>query len=170
MSANLHLEPNSTTSVDAANNAALLRELAQVNDDRRQARFVCVISAAKDGMKWPASEVRRKAFCCMPLGGSSGFGYDPLFFFPPLAKTFAELTPERKAAVSHRGQALRAFLEWCAACRRLRSRVQTPFSPAGRPCVTGGTQLCLSRHLRLAAIGVKFVDIRIRGTRFISSI
>jgi XTP/dITP diphosphohydrolase len=41
-----------------------------------------------------------------------GFGYDPLFYFPALGKSFAELTPEEKAGVSHRGEALRKFLEW----------------------------------------------------------
>jgi XTP/dITP diphosphohydrolase len=44
--------------------------------------------------------------------GSGGFGYDPLFFFPALGKTFAELTPEEKAGVSHRGAAFRKFLKW----------------------------------------------------------
>jgi XTP/dITP diphosphohydrolase len=44
--------------------------------------------------------------------GSGGFGYDPLFYFPSLGKTFAELTSEEKAAVSHRGAAFRKFLEW----------------------------------------------------------
>jgi XTP/dITP diphosphohydrolase len=44
--------------------------------------------------------------------GTGGFGYDPLFFFPSLKKTFAELTTEEKAQVSHRGQAFRKFLQW----------------------------------------------------------
>jgi len=43
--------------------------------------------------------------------GSSGFGYDPLFYYPPFGCTFGELTPERKLEVSHRGQALRAMLQ-----------------------------------------------------------
>jgi len=47
--------------------------------------------------------------------GNNGFGYDPLFWFAPLSKTFAELTPEEKAAVSHRGNAIRQFLAWCQA-------------------------------------------------------
>ena len=44
--------------------------------------------------------------------GSQGFGYDPLFYFPPLDKTFAEISAEQKAEYSHRGKAFRAFLEW----------------------------------------------------------
>ena len=115
---NLHLEPNNTISVDAANNAVLLRELARVGDDRRQARFLCVISAAKDGHEVATFRGEAEGVLLHVPRGSNGFGYDPLFFFPPLAKTFAELSPEQKAAVSHRGQALRAFLQWCAGGRR----------------------------------------------------
>jgi XTP/dITP diphosphohydrolase len=44
--------------------------------------------------------------------GSNGFGYDPLFFFPQIQKTFAELSAEEKAKYSHRGAAFRKFLEW----------------------------------------------------------
>jgi len=44
--------------------------------------------------------------------GGMGFGYDPLFYFPSLGKSFAELTAEEKARVSHRGEALRSFLKW----------------------------------------------------------
>jgi XTP/dITP diphosphohydrolase len=44
--------------------------------------------------------------------GSNGFGYDPLFFFPQIDKTFAQLTAEEKAQYSHRGAAFRQFLEW----------------------------------------------------------
>ena len=44
--------------------------------------------------------------------GSNGFGYDPLFYFPQIRKTFAELNAEQKAQFSHRGAAFRAFLEW----------------------------------------------------------
>ena len=112
---NSRLEPNGATSVDAANNTALLRELAQVGDDRRQARFVCVISAAKEGREVASFRGEAEGLVLRAPRGSSGFGYDPLFFFPPLAKTFAELSPAQKMAVSHRGRALRAFLEWCAA-------------------------------------------------------
>jgi XTP/dITP diphosphohydrolase len=44
--------------------------------------------------------------------GTGGFGYDPLFFFPQIGKTFAELAPEEKAKHSHRGAAFRKFLDW----------------------------------------------------------
>ena len=62
---------------------------------------------------------RSRTFAAKPQGvilhearGAMGFGYDPLFYFPSLAKSFAELTPEEKALVSHRGEALRKFLAW----------------------------------------------------------
>jgi len=45
--------------------------------------------------------------------GTNGFGYDPLFYFPQIGKTFAELSAEEKSKYSHRGAALRKFLEWC---------------------------------------------------------
>jgi XTP/dITP diphosphohydrolase len=44
--------------------------------------------------------------------GKNGFGYDPLFYFPAIGNTFAQLTPEEKAKYSHRGAAFRAFLDW----------------------------------------------------------
>ena len=99
-------------SVDLANNAKLLRALEAVPEAERAARFVCVLSAARSG-----SQVAyfRGECCGMILRqarGSLGFGYDPLFYLPALGKSFAELTPEEKATVSHRGAALRAFLEW----------------------------------------------------------
>jgi XTP/dITP diphosphohydrolase len=99
-------------SSDAANNAKLLRELKDVPPEKRTARFVCVIAAARDGNT--VVTVRGEAagkLLCEPRG-SGGFGYDPLFYFPSLNKTFAELDPEEKAQVSHRGQAFAKFLEW----------------------------------------------------------
>jgi XTP/dITP diphosphohydrolase len=48
------------------------------------------------------------------LRGDGGFGYDPLFFFPQIHKTFAELTAEEKSKYSHRGEAFRKFLDWYA--------------------------------------------------------
>ncbi len=97
---------------DVANNARLQRELDGVADGQRRARFVCVIAAAREG-----SVVA--VFCGEVEGdmereprGGGGFGYDPLFLLPDLGKTFAELSAEDKAAVSHRGRAFRKLLEW----------------------------------------------------------
>lgn len=97
---------------DAANNARLLHELRDVPDGRRQAQFVCVIVAARDGKAMASFRGEARGTILRAARGSGGFGYDPLFFFPALGKTFAELSATEKARVSHRGQAFRKFLEW----------------------------------------------------------
>jgi XTP/dITP diphosphohydrolase len=97
---------------DAANNARLLRELVSVTDDRRAARFVCVIAAARDGHTLAIFRGSAEGCILRAPRGSGGFGYDPHFLFPSLGKSFAEMAPEEKAAVSHRGQAFRNFLDW----------------------------------------------------------
>ena len=97
---------------DAANNARLLRELAAVPDDRRQARFVCVLAAARDGKTLEIFEGEVHGLILRASRGGHGFGYDPLFFVPELGRTTAELPPEEKARVSHRGAAFKKFLDW----------------------------------------------------------
>ena len=99
---------------DERNNAKLLRELAPVPEEKRTARFVCALALyvpdANRATQWTARESceGRIAFA---LKGANGFGYDPLFFYPPLGKTFGEIDRETKATVSHRGKALRKFAE-----------------------------------------------------------
>jgi XTP/dITP diphosphohydrolase len=97
---------------DSANNAKLLRELEPVVEAGRAARFVCVISAARDGREVAHFRGEAGGVILREARGKMGFGYDPLFYVPALGKSFAELTPEEKALVSHRGAALRKFLEW----------------------------------------------------------
>ncbi len=97
---------------DAANNARLLAELQGVPDHQRQAQFVCVIVAARDGKALATFRGEAQGVILHAPRGSGGFGYDPLFYFPGLGKTFAELSATEKARVSHRGQAFRKFLEW----------------------------------------------------------
>ena len=99
-------------SSDAANNAKLLIELETVADSDRTGRFVCVISAARDGSEVAHFRGEAEGVILREARGVLGFGYDPLFLVPSLSKTFAELTPVEKALVSHRGEALRKFLEW----------------------------------------------------------
>ena len=101
-----------TLPADEANNARLLRELQNVPEEGRAARFVCVIAAARDGQTLAGFRGEAAGVIARAPRGAGGFGYDPLFYFPRLGKTFAELAPEDKAAVSHRGQAFRKFLEW----------------------------------------------------------
>ena len=89
----------------------LLKNTEHVPDGQRQAQFVCVITmVTPDGKVIQArgeihGELTREA------RGENGFGYDPIFYYPPLGKTTAELAPEEKNAVSHRGNALKIFYE-----------------------------------------------------------
>jgi XTP/dITP diphosphohydrolase len=99
-------------SEDAANNARLLRELKKVPPEKRTARFVCVIAAARDRQTLEVFRGQAEGTILDSPRGLNGFGYDPLFFFPQIDKTFAELSAEEKARYSHRGAAFRKFLEW----------------------------------------------------------
>ena len=98
---------------DDLNNARLLRELKEVPPQKRSARFVCVLAAAQDGVTLATFlGIAEGTILESPRGGN-GFGYDPLFYFPVIGKTFAELSAEEKAQYSHRGAAFRQFLAWC---------------------------------------------------------
>ena len=108
-----HLVHNNTD--DEANNARLIRELRNVPPERRTGRFVCVIAAARDGRTLAVFEGKAEGAILEVPRGVNGFGYDPLFFFPQIQKTFAELTAEEKASYSHRGEAFRQFLRWISA-------------------------------------------------------
>ena len=104
--------PASGLPVDEANNARLLRELENISEAARGARFVCVIAVARDGQTLATFRGEAAGVVARAPRGAGGFGYDPLFFFPERGKTFAELAAKEKAAVSHRGAAFRKFLDW----------------------------------------------------------
>ena len=95
---------------DDKNNEKLLRELQNVPEEKRTARYVCALSLCipdvTGAKEWLAREYCEGRITCS-LIGNEGFGYDPLFFFPPLGKTFGEIDRETKATVSHRGKALK---------------------------------------------------------------
>lgn len=112
ISARYAAENGSDNSSDAANNAKLLRELKDIPQAKRTARFECVIAAANNGATVEVFRGETEGRILSAPRGGGGFGYDPLFYFPAFGKTFAELTPEEKAQVSHRGKAFRRFLEW----------------------------------------------------------
>ena len=97
---------------DDANNARVLHELKGVPHEKRTGRFVCVIAAARNGSSLLTFTGVAEGIILDQLQGSGGFGYDPLFYFPPINKTFAQLSPEEKALYSHRGAAFRKFLDW----------------------------------------------------------
>jgi len=109
---------------DEANNARLLRELHDVPEEFRNGRFVCVIAVARNGHTLATFEGHAEGIILHAPRGSNGFGYDPLFFFPQIEKTFAELTAEEKAKYSHRGAAFRQFLEWADHFKDLHPHIQ----------------------------------------------
>jgi len=99
---------------DKANKAKLLRELEGVADEDRMAHFVCVIACVfpeSYGISPIVCEGRCDGIITREERGDGGFGYDPLFYVPSEGATFAEIPPERKNEISHRGRALRAFAE-----------------------------------------------------------
>jgi XTP/dITP diphosphohydrolase len=101
-----------SNSEDAANNARVLRELAGIPAEKRTARFICVLAAARDGETLQTFRGAVEGFILEAPRGDNGFGYDPLFYFAQIGKTFGELSAEAKAQFSHRGEAFRAFLRW----------------------------------------------------------
>jgi XTP/dITP diphosphohydrolase len=111
-SARYAASPEHPNASDAQNNAKLLRELENVSDDWRQARFVCAIAVAKNGKTEATFRGTAAGTILREPRGANGFGYDPLFFYLPLNKTFAELSSEEKSEVSHRGEAFRKMLQW----------------------------------------------------------
>lgn len=97
---------------DEANNARVLRELKSVPEQKRTARFICVLAVARDGQTVHTFRGAAEGVILDTPKGKNGFGYDPLFYFPQIGKSFAELSAEEKAQYSHRGAAFRAFLTW----------------------------------------------------------
>ena len=96
---------------DAGRVQLLLRNMAQVPDAERQAKFVCVITMVTlDGGVIQARGEAHGTILHAPAG-SGGFGYDPVFYYPPMGMSFAELSPEQKNQVSHRAEALKLFNE-----------------------------------------------------------
>ena len=90
-------------------NRRLLAMLETVPDSLRTARFVCTLALVKpDGFTWTTTGTVEGRIIREPRG-DGGFGYDPVFFYEPYGKTFAELPAGQKNAVSHRGRALQAF-------------------------------------------------------------
>jgi non-canonical purine NTP pyrophosphatase, rdgB/HAM1 family len=103
-----------TNTDDEENNARVLRELKDVPAEKRSGRFVCVLAAAQDGEVLATFKGKAEGTILDTPRGTNGFGYDPLFYFPQIKKTFAELSAEEKARYSHRGAAFRLFLDWCS--------------------------------------------------------
>lgn len=101
---------------DEANKRKLLTNLQDIPYEKRTARFHCSIVAVRPGVKPLSVAGEAEGIILFKEQGTDGFGYDPLFYYPPLNKSFAELTMEEKNKVSHRGHAVEklqeVFDEW----------------------------------------------------------
>lgn len=102
--------------------AEIYRRLAEVPRERRTARFVCAVAVADGGRVVFETRGVVEGFIADAPAGTGGFGYDPIFFHPPLGCTLAEAGDE-KAAVSHRGAAFRRLLTWLSDQTRTASDV-----------------------------------------------
>lgn len=103
-----------TPSADASpeeRNEHLLAELAALGDVSRKARFVCVCALVAPGQAPMLARGEVEGEIARAPRGDAGFGYDPIFFYPPYGCTFGEAGIEKKHAVSHRGRAVRALRE-----------------------------------------------------------
>jgi XTP/dITP diphosphohydrolase len=98
--------------LDDKNNALVLERIKNVPDHERGGRFVCVLALSRDGATLATFEGKAEGRILRELRGEHGFGYDPMFFFPKIGKTFAQLSAEEKSQFSHRGAAFRRFLAW----------------------------------------------------------
>ncbi len=96
---------------DRANNAKLMAALASVPQDKRTARYRCVLVLADGDRILATTEGTFEGVMVEIPRGAGGFGYDPYFLVPQLGKTVAELPAEEKNRISHRGQALRVMRE-----------------------------------------------------------
>ncbi|GIF73244.1 RdgB/HAM1 family non-canonical purine NTP pyrophosphatase [Asanoa siamensis] len=94
---------------DTANNELVLSQISDFADEHRGAAFVCAVALVTPGGREHLVEGRQQGSLLRAPRGAGGFGYDPLFLGEGQERTNAELTPEEKDAISHRGKALRAL-------------------------------------------------------------
>jgi len=88
-------------------NAELLRRMEGVPDEQRTARFVCAVCYVRPDGSSETVRATMEGRVAYEIAGTNGFGYDPIFFLPDKGCTSAELPPEEKNEISHRGKALR---------------------------------------------------------------
>lgn len=102
---------------DLQRNRLLLDTLRGVPPERRGARFTSAVAVAKGGTVLFRVQESVTGAIAEELRGTSGFGYDPLFYYPPFGKTFGEVPREEKDRVSHRGKAFARLREFLAGWR-----------------------------------------------------
>ena len=96
---------------DDANNAKLMRDMANVPWEKRTCRFASAVALAREGKETICVLGTAEGYLLTEPRGTNGFGYDPYFYYPPFDKSFAELNAEEKNSVSHRKHALEALQE-----------------------------------------------------------
>jgi XTP/dITP diphosphohydrolase len=94
--------------------AAIFQRLAGPPERNRAARFVCALAVVREGTIIYETRGTVEGEIAREARGSNGFGYDPIFYYPPYGSTLAEVPEEAKLAVAHRGQAFRALASWLA--------------------------------------------------------
>lgn len=99
-------------------NKKLLERMADAPQAERSARFVCAMAAVMPDGEIVCTEGVMEGMIGYRIAGTNGFGYDPIFYLPEFGASSAEITPEQKNAVSHRGKALRMMQE------ELKKRIQ----------------------------------------------
>ena len=107
---------NGENATDSDNVEKLLHEMENIPDEKRQAAFVCAVAGILIKLNLPeyillTAEGNMPGVIARETHGDNGFGYDPVLFLPEYGKCVAELTPEEKNTISHRGQALRRLAE-----------------------------------------------------------
>jgi len=102
---------------DADRIRKLLGEMQGKIGEERRARFVCVVAVAESGMMRGLFSAVAEGILLDEPRGEHGFGYDPIFFFPALGKTYAEISREEKNLYSHRGKAFHKALDFLLATR-----------------------------------------------------
>ena len=97
---------------DQDRNALLLKNLANLPDSKLTARFRCVVALSRPNQETVTFSGSVEGFITRKPRGTNGFGYDPLFYFPPKRKTLAQVSAEEKHSVSHRGKAVRKAVHY----------------------------------------------------------
>ena len=97
---------------DADRVQKVLKEMRGITGEDRQARFVCVVAVAESGKMRGVFSASAEGILLEEPRGHDGFGYDPIFYFPALKKTYAEISREEKNLYSHRGKAFHKALDF----------------------------------------------------------
>lgn len=95
--------------------AEIFQRLSGPPEKNRAARFVCTLAVARAGRIIYEAQGTVEGEIAREARGSAGFGYDPIFFYPPYGSTLADVSEEAKLAIAHRGQAFRKLASWLAA-------------------------------------------------------